>query len=164
EAFVELGLGWWVKALRPVLGQFAAAARGDVDLGFWESMYKWRGPRGSGSPPPSGRGLHPFPPPLLPPARHARVPPPPRHPRGRGRAAAAAQPVGGGPAGTLRAGWGRLPRLARPGPLPLASPRPGVRDGVRGRPGRGTAGPPDAVPAAGGRLGRAGGRGPHGRG
>lgn len=48
--FGELGLGWWVEKLRPVLDQFVAAAAGSVDRGFWESIYKWHGPQGSGSP------------------------------------------------------------------------------------------------------------------
>jgi hypothetical protein len=50
EGFARLDLGWWVEQLRPILGQFVAAAGGDIDRGFWESIYKWRGPKGSGEP------------------------------------------------------------------------------------------------------------------
>ncbi len=50
EAFAQYGLDWWVRELRPVLGQFVAASAGRVDRAFWESVYKYRGPRGSGSP------------------------------------------------------------------------------------------------------------------
>jgi hypothetical protein len=38
-----------------------AAAGGEIDRGFWESIYKYRGPRGSGSPHVSGRALSLFP-------------------------------------------------------------------------------------------------------
>lgn len=48
EVFAELGLGEWVAALRPVLDQFVAAAAGDIELGFWRSIYKQNG--GSGGP------------------------------------------------------------------------------------------------------------------
>ncbi len=61
EGFARFDLGWWVERLRPVLGQFVAAAGGDVDRGFWESIYKWRGPKGSGSPHVTGWVLDLFP-------------------------------------------------------------------------------------------------------
>jgi hypothetical protein len=50
EAFAQFGLEWWVEPLRPILQQFVAAAEGSVDRAFWESVYKWQGPDGSGSP------------------------------------------------------------------------------------------------------------------
>ncbi|AMV40207.1 hypothetical protein VT85_22435 [Planctomyces sp. SH-PL62] len=39
-AFADLGLGWWLDPLGPVLDQFARAARGEVDRPFWRSLYK----------------------------------------------------------------------------------------------------------------------------
>src|SRR5262245_58191600 len=61
DLFTRFGLGWWVDHLRPILGQFVAAAGGDVDVGFWESIYKWQGSRGSGSPHLSGWVVNLFP-------------------------------------------------------------------------------------------------------
>jgi hypothetical protein len=61
EGFGRLGLDWWVEPLRPVLRQFVAAAGGEIDRGFWESIYKYRGPKGSGSPHISGWALTLFP-------------------------------------------------------------------------------------------------------
>lgn len=49
EALRRFDLGFWVDALSPVLERFVAAASGSVDGAFWESIYKWRGPVGSGS-------------------------------------------------------------------------------------------------------------------
>jgi hypothetical protein len=72
EGFTRFGLGWWVEALRPVLGQFVAAAGGDIDRSFWESIYKWRGPKGSGSPHVTGWVLDLFPYVANPEARYAR--------------------------------------------------------------------------------------------
>jgi hypothetical protein len=37
----EIGLGWWLEYLNPVLNQFVDASRGDVDLNFWQSFYKF---------------------------------------------------------------------------------------------------------------------------
>ena len=50
----RFGLGWWIEQLEDICAQFVAAAEGDVDRGFWESIYKWQGPKGSGSPYVSG--------------------------------------------------------------------------------------------------------------
>src|SRR5207237_8766312 len=36
----EFGLGWWVTELLPILDQFVAASRGQVDRAFWQSFYK----------------------------------------------------------------------------------------------------------------------------
>ncbi len=36
----RLGLGWWLEHLLPVLEQFVAAARGRVDLSFWQSIFQ----------------------------------------------------------------------------------------------------------------------------
>ena len=44
----EFDLGWWCRALEPVLDQFVRASRGSVDVEFWRSLYKLRG--GSGGP------------------------------------------------------------------------------------------------------------------
>jgi hypothetical protein len=59
--FERFDLGWWVKPLRPILDQFVAAAEGRVDRQFWESIYQWGGPAGSGSPYVSGWALKLFP-------------------------------------------------------------------------------------------------------
>jgi hypothetical protein len=62
ERFAGFGLEWWVEGLRPVLAEFVSAAEGDPDRAFWESIYKWQGPEGSGSPHVSGwvRNLFPY--------------------------------------------------------------------------------------------------------
>jgi hypothetical protein len=52
--FRRFDLDWWVKPLLPVLDQFVAAAEGQVDRRFWDSIYKWQGSKGSGSPHVSG--------------------------------------------------------------------------------------------------------------
>ena len=49
ERFRELDLEWWVDPLQSVLQQFVNAAAGLIDREFWESIYKYRGPEGSGS-------------------------------------------------------------------------------------------------------------------
>jgi hypothetical protein len=41
EQFAFLDLEWWLEPLREVLRQFVAAARGDVDRPFWQSLYKY---------------------------------------------------------------------------------------------------------------------------
>lgn len=40
ENLAEFDLGWWCKALLPVLDQFVAASRGRADAEFWQSFYK----------------------------------------------------------------------------------------------------------------------------
>jgi Domain of unknown function (DUF4419) len=40
EAFADLDLEWWLTPLRPVLREFVAAARGEVDRTFWRSIYR----------------------------------------------------------------------------------------------------------------------------
>lgn len=50
QEFRRFELDWWVRFLEPILEQFVAAAGGNVDQGFWDSIYKWHGPKGSGSP------------------------------------------------------------------------------------------------------------------
>jgi hypothetical protein len=42
------GLKWWTSALAPVLDEFVAAARGRVNVRFWQAIYKVDG--GSGGP------------------------------------------------------------------------------------------------------------------
>jgi hypothetical protein len=59
--FRRFDLGWWVDELQPVLEQFVTAAEGKVDRRFWDSVYKWHGPQGSGSPHVSGWVLKLFP-------------------------------------------------------------------------------------------------------
>jgi hypothetical protein len=54
QEFSRFDLAWWIKPLKPILEQFVAAASGDVDREFWDSIYKWRGPHGSGAPYVSG--------------------------------------------------------------------------------------------------------------
>ena len=48
--FSGFGLNWWIGSLRPLLQQFIDAANGVVDQEFWNSIYKYQGPQGSGSP------------------------------------------------------------------------------------------------------------------
>ena len=50
EEFARFGLEWWVEPLRPILKEFVAAAAGCVNTEFWDSIYKYQGPKGSGSP------------------------------------------------------------------------------------------------------------------
>ncbi|MBL8814505.1 MAG: DUF4419 domain-containing protein [Planctomyces sp.] len=50
EKFSEFGLSWWVDTLRPIIKQFVDAVSGNVDRRFWDSIYKFLGPEGSGSP------------------------------------------------------------------------------------------------------------------
>jgi hypothetical protein len=59
--FRRFDLDWWIEAVQPVMNQFVAAAEGKVDRGFWDSIYKWHGSRGSGSPHVSGWILKLFP-------------------------------------------------------------------------------------------------------
>ncbi len=40
ERFGDLGLEWWLGPLRPILRQFASAAAGHPDRGFWRSIYR----------------------------------------------------------------------------------------------------------------------------
>lgn len=40
EVLEEFDLSWWVKELRPVVAQFEAASKGEVDRGFWQELYK----------------------------------------------------------------------------------------------------------------------------
>lgn len=35
-----MDLGWWLDSLIPILDQFIRASKGDVDVPFWESIYK----------------------------------------------------------------------------------------------------------------------------
>jgi hypothetical protein len=44
----QFGLGWWTEALAPILDEFVAASRGQVNARFWGSIYKLDG--GSGGP------------------------------------------------------------------------------------------------------------------
>lgn len=61
ESFRAYDLDWWIDPLVPVLTQFAEAAAGRVDRNFWDSIYKWQGPEGSGSPTVSGWIIKLFP-------------------------------------------------------------------------------------------------------
>ncbi|MFN8611831.1 MAG: DUF4419 domain-containing protein [Vulcanimicrobiota bacterium] len=40
----EFGLGNWIQALDPILGQFEAAARGESDRAFWNDIYQRHDP------------------------------------------------------------------------------------------------------------------------
>jgi hypothetical protein len=42
EQFGSLDLEWWLEPLRVVLGQFVAAAQGEIDRPFWQSFYKYQ--------------------------------------------------------------------------------------------------------------------------
>jgi hypothetical protein len=48
ESFAKFGLDWWVEPLRPILYEFVAAASGNVNKEFWDSIYKYEGAKGSG--------------------------------------------------------------------------------------------------------------------
>jgi hypothetical protein len=62
QVFRDWGLDWWIDSLEPILAQFVAAAEDSIDRAFWESIYKWNGPQGSGdSPYVSGWALNFFP-------------------------------------------------------------------------------------------------------
>ena len=61
ERFAPLGLERWLTHLRPVLDQFVAAAEGQAAPRFWRDIYKWQGPKGSGSPWISGWVIDLFP-------------------------------------------------------------------------------------------------------
>jgi hypothetical protein len=74
EGFARYGLDWWVERLRPILEQFVAAVGGEIDRGFWESIYKWQGSRGSGSPHVSGWVIDLFPYLANPEAKYAHLP------------------------------------------------------------------------------------------
>ena len=58
-ALANYDLEWWTVHLLPVLDQFVAASRGDVDLFFWRSFYKLSGQ--SGGPYITGHVLNLFP-------------------------------------------------------------------------------------------------------
>ncbi|MCY2964780.1 MAG: DUF4419 domain-containing protein [Planctomycetota bacterium] len=36
----QFGLSWWTDSLAPILGEFCAAVRGQVNCRFWQSLYK----------------------------------------------------------------------------------------------------------------------------
>jgi len=59
--FARFDIGWWLEPLEPILDQFVEAAKGQVDRPFWDSIYKWGGPHGSGSTHVSGWILNLFP-------------------------------------------------------------------------------------------------------
>ena len=40
EVLATYDLGWWTSRLEPILDQFVATAKGDVDQGFWKAIYK----------------------------------------------------------------------------------------------------------------------------
>lgn len=40
--FTDYGLETWIAALDPVLAEFERAKRGEVDPGFWQSMFRYR--------------------------------------------------------------------------------------------------------------------------
>jgi hypothetical protein len=42
EQFGSLDLKWWLKPMRAVLGQFVAAAQGEIDRPFWQGFYKYQ--------------------------------------------------------------------------------------------------------------------------
>ena len=61
QVFRGWGLDWWIDELEPILDQFVTAADGSVDRPFWESIYKWQGPAGSGAQYVTGWVLNLFP-------------------------------------------------------------------------------------------------------
>lgn len=46
QALAEFELDWWVSALLPVMDQFIATAKGEVDKDFWQSFFKFGGQSG----------------------------------------------------------------------------------------------------------------------
>jgi len=40
ETFAAFDLDWWLEDLRYVLDQFVAASRGEIDVAFWQRMYR----------------------------------------------------------------------------------------------------------------------------
>ena len=46
EGFAGFGLERWLDVLGPILRQFVRASAGDVDTGFWRSLYKLDGESG----------------------------------------------------------------------------------------------------------------------
>lgn len=44
------GLHWWLAPLEPVFEEFVNALEGRINEAFWNSIYKFEGPRGSGDP------------------------------------------------------------------------------------------------------------------
>ncbi len=61
QRFGEFDLDWWSRPLVPILEEFTRACEGEVDKEFWESIYKWRGPLGSGAAAVTGWIHHLFP-------------------------------------------------------------------------------------------------------
>jgi hypothetical protein len=61
QQWEQFELSWWLSSLEPILQEFVAAASGVVRREFWESIYKWQGPEGSGSPFVSGWIVNLFP-------------------------------------------------------------------------------------------------------
>ncbi|WP_425396369.1 DUF4419 domain-containing protein [Aeoliella sp.] len=62
ESLRHYDLNWWIDPLGEVLQQFVEASQGKVDRSFWDSIYKFHGPKGSGTPFISGwlRKLFPY--------------------------------------------------------------------------------------------------------
>lgn len=54
EKLCQHGLQWWFEDLQPILNQFVEAASGKIDRKFWDSIYKYNGSDGSGTPYVSG--------------------------------------------------------------------------------------------------------------
>jgi hypothetical protein len=54
-------LRWWIEPLEEVCAAFVGAALGKIKRKFWDSIYKYHGPRGSGSPHVSGWVIRFFP-------------------------------------------------------------------------------------------------------
>lgn len=71
--FSRFDLDWWIEPLQPILDEFVAAAEGNANRKFWESIYKWQGPKGSGSPHVTGWVLKLFPYLDNPEAKYARL-------------------------------------------------------------------------------------------
>ncbi len=46
RALGQFGLAWWTEAIAPVLDEFVAATRGEVNQDFWRSIYKVGGVSG----------------------------------------------------------------------------------------------------------------------
>jgi hypothetical protein len=49
-SFADLDLDWWLKPLSSILNKFSEAAKGDIDVSFWRSLYKYHDQEASGGP------------------------------------------------------------------------------------------------------------------
>ena len=61
ESLKKYGLESWVNSLLQIVDKILESLSGVIDKGFWNSFYKWEGPKGSGGPNVSGWIINFFP-------------------------------------------------------------------------------------------------------